>query len=613
MRLTAEASLPPMTKTATLLMTLALVAGSASARGTCAPELFLPDDDPSLWGRTFGGDCYSVIDNAPLPNPVTGSGGTLQALAYDLYEQGVEVSDEQAQAVHDALHRAVTFAAELGSDVSVGRHVRVVLTDQSGASSTTNGESDVRNNRCYIAISPHGHGRGSIELSRIVAHELFHCIQDQTFGTAYWEDATGEDDDPLSWYLEGGANWFAFSAIPNVPLDEGNAAHNWLLWFEFRHRHLDIRKMDYGAWPVFAWHAEAYGARATMDYLRRLDGHGDSVASILDTLEDQDWLDFATRYSAFHIRLPDGRRVLPSRRDSRPTTHIREDKEESFVRKFGRLARSGFVLGPGQWRLTLPEGGDGFVSGVLENGDPDGLWIPLDGPLTLETVCGETEPFVLVGYGIDPDEVPLKVRFEKAGDSCIRSCDHLPDGLDPCLLGRWQDVNFVAPDHAMAASVELLAVDQPPPVWTFFDNRGFRSDQPFHMDMIEREGDQWVRTVTSYSVNAGLGFWGTGDGKLYVCEERDVSRGKMTRTSSAGRGGSGPLDTDKDLVAEGQERNMTFDYTCQDDTLTIRNPSQGLVRGEFRRVGAAPEVPEDTLGAPDGLLPMPRPGGDHGD
>lgn len=517
-------------------------------------------------------------------------------------QDGVTVGDDRLDAIADALRTAAATAATLGDGIKYGREIRVVLAANrnAGAEGEARYESGRDWSHCNLALTPDAYADTVGHLKLVVAHELFHCIQDGTWGPTYFQArALGTEPDPRFWYLEGGADWFAHHAIVEADLER-------LRTFEYRTKIWDFTRMEYATWPFWSWFAERNGAQEAFRMLGNIAAGIDNAKEIVALLDDEEWYAFATAYAAFQITLPGGRRVVPAVRDHRPTEEVRDDKEQEFRVPLGTIRRAKLVFEPGKWELTPGSGGTVFMSGLLPNGDPDGAWFPIDGTVIIETACDTGEEFVIASFGVKPDEEIYTFDIKRIDDTCETSCEKLPETFDQCLIGRWRDDTWQEPTEATSPGTELVHVDHPAPIWTFYDNGLFRSDGPFVMETLTTSVEGWIRVLTHYRMSAALGYWGTQSGKLYVCEDEEVYRGFQVMSSSAGVGGRGSLYQDVDLVAEGQERDMRFTYKCEGNTLTMRSGLLGFVRGEFSRVGAAPEVDDAAVFAPHDLLPIPE-------
>ncbi|KIC47147.1 hypothetical protein RA28_05520 [Ruegeria sp. ANG-S4] len=580
---------------------VAVMTSTAAAQGLerCAPELdprVLPHQSMFLDFRTSM--CtWPVVDNFRIWDDDP-EGAILHV------EIGVEVGapDNPAgvEAIANAIRHSMVAARLLGSDIDFGKVLKLVVSKTRHPKA--DGESFYRSglnwSRCNIAIGPNMFTDDPLILQRTVAHEIFHCIVRKHLGNSFAGRGLAIEPDPRFWYLEGSADWFGQFAIPNAPMVD-------LVAFEFWADEKDFTELEYTAWPFFAWMSAKDGPSAILPFMKGIARDVDNAREINRLMEPERWYDFAKLYSAYHISLRDGRSLSPSHRNPRASYRLDEDQTLGVEVPLGKLMRTTLILAPGQWRLVPKDGGTIFLSDALPNGDPDGSWIPIDSEVIIDTRCDEDLELVLVSFGVDKDTSRYSIRADRVGDTCRRSCSNLPTAFDECLVGRWRDDTWVPPTESTVPGTEVLYMNHPPPVWTFYPGGLFRSDQPFASDVIARDGANWVRTQTVYNLNAALGYWGSSGPNLYVCEDRDVARGYGDFVTSDGHRSVGSLDSNNDLRLEGQDRHYEFEYICGAEELRIRGSVLGSISGRFTRISPAPEIEEGLPEAPTNVLPVP--------
>lgn len=310
----------------------------------------------------------------------------------------------------------------------VGRAVRVILT------AVSDGESlaweEMNDVGCFIVVDPGSwttdEGRDGIPIT--MAHELFHCVQDAVLPTAVVDAGSGSGDDRIynDWWLEGSAEWFGIMAQPDQERTDLAAE------FEELTDHLALSDFgrsgitsadfveSYSGWPFFAWYSEKHSAHAVLPFLRQLPRKLHTPTDVARELDHAAWGEFATRYSAFTIRMSGVGRIDPDSRDAQPAERIGEGTH-TIERPTAHMIRERIDLEPGSWALESTANGDNgdmFVSRVKGDGDPDGSWQGLDQRREIKSVCGEPVELMIAGFGSDPDATPFTYSVERIDDDC---------------------------------------------------------------------------------------------------------------------------------------------------------------------------------------------------
>jgi hypothetical protein len=323
-------------------------------------------------------------------------------------------------AVLEGLRRGDAAAARFGGRLRVPP-LTVMLARDFERTATEQAEAFVAGGRCTVVVAPTAwQGAARPDLSFTLAHELFHCVEQQTLGVR------------SAWWTEGAAEWFAHEAIADAPLA-----------FVDRHELSADRKaltrLDYAAWPFFAWYASRVGTAAVFDYLRA-QGRGDPAAeSVGAGLPAAAWRDYATTAASYRITLPDGRRILPAARAPRRQRLGEDGATIALSLRPAQMVRETLLLPSGVWRLAgeAPAATALAWSLIDDSGMPDGVWISLGNVSTIVVPCARQLRLMLAGASAMPATAHL--RLTRLGEACDAThCGALPFRPDACFVGDWQ-------------------------------------------------------------------------------------------------------------------------------------------------------------------------------
>lgn len=297
----------------------------------------------------------------------------------------------------------------------------------------------------------------------ILAHELFHTVQNMTF-------EGHEAEQGAYWWSEGSANWFAYSAVHGATYHDHKSADFLDL--------MDIKPLNEFSYPaqVFHFWASRY---FDQEYVLGMGFHGDdrlaTLSGAADTMAPEHWLEWASVHLNPGLSYPDGR-PLPSAPSTNITVPV--PAERSSCREDEEDERAGHTAPPlSAQLLTLHLEGDTSdktlrvhaadawvrILGAggkidIQTGTKD---IPLSGQQTLKAaaIVPGTQGMQLWFEIIDPrTEMGSAARaaassndngsadsssaVETASTSC--GCDPLPAGhapIDACIIGDWEYVS----------------------------------------------------------------------------------------------------------------------------------------------------------------------------
>ncbi|MFN3958919.1 MAG: hypothetical protein ACK4NP_03290 [Parvularculaceae bacterium] len=200
-------------------------------------------------------------------------------------------------------------------------------------------------NDCPIVIYP------SREISagaqrRILAHELFHCIQFDT-----WPEQT-RDEEGTAWWREGSAEWFEDFALPGDWEDSSLPQSVGL--FEENCETKALHEQRYANIVLFGW-LHQQGLPRLINFIGALARDGEAAEDGLRrAMTAAEYNRFAQDYVEDRIVLPSGWRVVGSRRPLTPagTTTGEPDADpdiERPVRKAFTIVRQKVEFAPGEY------------------------------------------------------------------------------------------------------------------------------------------------------------------------------------------------------------------------------------------------------------------------
>lgn len=520
-------------------------------------------------------DCY-VYDTYPL--------GTDR---YRIYVPESYRDDASRMAMVRAAGEAVVRADAFYTRLESFRPIRIVFTPAPAtvggmpASVLAHVPGLVPAAYCPITVWAASEGLGLGDFRQTVAHEIFHCVQEDTRGLGPLAPNAYED---AEWWVEGAAEYFSNVVYPRVDYED-----RWLSKFETNAFSMGIHEMSYEANLFFQYLEQALGEPgAVFAFMSRLSTQRGEAAQVAALSAqpgiDRIFHDFAEAYADGGI-MDTGRRPIRRLR-LEPIYIVPTDSEQLNNRPF-RLKFFDAEYDEGE-KVTVRLGrdGDGLSGRLSTRPAPD------DGTDWQETErveidgCDNTGRFFLV-TSTDPstrDEVVFDYEptVEEA-DDCEEEEEPPPVACGPvpeCVVGTWEpafdtvfsDANMRAmypDDRGQALQFDgasgqvRLRIDASGAMTYTYDNLAIRTSGNTSSGQVQTR-------MTFHGESAAQAC--DADGRLqFEPRESDV-RTNVTMTIPGIGEVDGPMNLN-DVFSEAEQGSAT--YTCSDSTLrlTISGPT----------------------------------------
>lgn len=314
----------------------------------------------------------------------------------------------------EALASGVGRAIDALGTGRLPREITVFLTSATDSDPTL-GEvhadaARIPGGECRVTFYKLAGGASPAEFTFTTAHEIFHCVQNET-----WPDAARVDE--AGWWAEGSAEYFAHLAAPDAGGGQG-----WIDAFDTDSLRLSLTEMEYQNVVFFAWLGDAGGPSAVGTFLARM-RPGDQLSLLQGLVPQSDWIRFVEAWLDGQIALPGGRAIQPGPMAT----------GEKVFTASGDLTLRAKPYAIDRWGATFPEGkrfdlthattGAGHMAmKILNSSDP---WA--DPPEKINT-CDEGQRHILYLTSTDGDsDATLTVTTDE--DTTGGTC---------CLIGEWQ-------------------------------------------------------------------------------------------------------------------------------------------------------------------------------
>jgi hypothetical protein len=434
-------------------------------------------------------------------------------------------------------------------------------------------------NDCPIVIYP------SREISaaaqrRILAHELFHCVQFDT-----WPEQT-RDEDGTSWWREGSAEWFEDFALPGDWEDSSLPQSVGL--FEENCETKALHEQRYANIVLFGW-LHQQGLPRLVTFIGALARGGEAAEDGLRrAMTAAEYNRFAQDYVEDRIILPSGWRVVGSRRPLTPagTTTGEPDADpdiERPVRKAFTIVRQKVEFAPGEY---APDGELGDEKSVFS--EAPGRWSAL--PERLVVACGERKEFRIVGMPVEasPAAVKIKPRTDKAVQCGECGATGGAVRRAGCVVGSWRQVR--GPDCSWIATlgasmrgvtVTPLACEPGEAEATFNRDGSFEGVlrnalRRVQIEMPSRRGRPTQMTMENeITLAKGACLWRADDasGSLRLCSTTTTGDGVM-RMSGVEEASGAPIEIERPMAFR-PVAQLDLAYSCAGDRMTITVPAPG--------------------------------------
>jgi hypothetical protein len=243
-----------------------------------------------------------------------------------------------------------------------------------------------------------------------LAHEIFHCAQQQTWPAAM--RVAGND-----WWVEGSAEYFANLAVPGSPFGWG-----WINAFDTASLTRSITDMAYANVVFFTWIDNRDGPAGVGAFLDQMRG-GDQTAVLRSLVPQDQWISFIEAWLDGQITQPGGGAIVPA-----PYAHF----AKVFRRSDELAMETGAYVIP-RWGATFVENKRFDLTLNPGSGTPTVHMRPLDGtgwadpPPQINTCVGEEQYIVYAATVDGPADATLSVETDD--DTTGGAC---------CLIGEWK-------------------------------------------------------------------------------------------------------------------------------------------------------------------------------
>jgi hypothetical protein len=558
---------------AALVSSLWLTSLSAQAGfPDCADPSYRAQFDPRL--ETIPYDC---VERLRIDVP-TGSGVSEMRLIHDrnaawaLSPGVVEEFERGLRASADALELIGPFRLD---------HVTVLLIDglppREGSSedfSNIAAQAGASHSECRIGIYLLSAAGRMEHAASVVAHELFHCVQEATLSAAQMRSSGGGTGAGGDWWLEGSAEWFAALALPELgPLADRLAR------FDDVSDDTPLYEMAYEAVVFFLWLNDEKGPASIMPFLRGMAGSagaGAQRSAMQGALGEDEWLTFAEAYIDRRIKHPHGTAISvnPSDGDTWRWTETRTQRIalQPFV-----IRRGWIEFDCGKWATGVRP--DRSYAARSEGGS----WGDLPDPI--DTNAGDDARFRFVGFAARSSDLTLRVRgdLEAGCQPCGGSA-----AIDACLVGTWQQTGGGPVEWMQRVmSRRFIAHGERRNVVTVYQSDGTYASAPLTVELTTHmETRRGVVRGDGHAVAQGAGRWSAEGGRLNVCQDRLRFHGTTTMTAPDGSRTTMPVPMPRG------SGTVTMQYACSrtslETTLTFPGIPQPMVT-QYSRISRTRE------------------------
>jgi hypothetical protein len=416
--------------------------------------------------------------------------------AWALSSGVVEEFERGLRASADALRRIGPFRLD---------HVTVLLIDglpprdrSSEDFSNIAAQTAASGSECRIGVYLLSAGGRMEHAASVVAHELFHCVQEATLSPAQIGSSSGGTGAGGDWWLEGSAEWFAALALPEL-----GALPDRLARFDDVSDDTPLYEMAYEAVVFFLWLSDEKGPASIVPFLRGMAGSAGAGAqrrAMQSALSEDEWLTFAEAYLDRRIKHPHGTTISvnPSEGD---TWRWIETRTQRIVLKPFVIRRGWVEFDCGKWATTVRP--DQSYAARSEGGS----WADLPGHI--DTNAGDDARFRFAGFAARSSDLALQVK----GD--------LEAGCRPCgdrrLPGRylaaerWRAGRMDAARHAWAVHRAWRAPE-------------CRDRLSIRRDLCDGPGDRGIKDTNGDAARRRAWRWSRrfSDDRPLVCRRRSA-------------------------------------------------------------------------------------------
>jgi hypothetical protein len=413
---------------------------------------------------------------------------------------------------------------------------------------------------CQITLWLLGPGATADHGAAVVAHELFHCVQDASLSQAQMRTVEGSSSG--RWWIEGSASWFMTLAVPAPAYMRTRVAV-----FDRDSPRVALNQMSYDAYVFFAWLAGAHGMEAVMPFLHAMAPSADEAAqraAMTRALSAEEWLHFAEDYLDQRIR--DGHGVdigstpLQGATYTWDATRTQRVALQPFV-----LMRADLTVRCGRWRFEpAPARFHAASPGTSE------AWAPV--PASLDAMDGERE-FRFAGMAAGSDGVALRIAGTREASCSECAGTH---EVDQCLVGTWELTTHGAEQwmREHGQTLQLTSVARANNTMTLLEDGTFATGAA-RVDATVRSDDM---RGAGGMVGQSSGRWSAAGGRFNVCPDATALTGTVT-VIVHGRSVTVPTPS-------GPALDSSQPYTCNGTSLqvTMSMGSAGTVQSVYTKV-----------------------------
>jgi hypothetical protein len=524
--------------------------------------------------------------------------GNILRVYYPEFWSGDEEKEALIGNTLDALADAVITYS--GFDALTIKNVNLLFSILPDGS--TNGEQyyfDIDNQACPITMFPRAAQSYNLEqYKQIVAHEMFHCVQD-------WSFTNTKPYSIQKWWLEGSAHYFSNLVYPNANREWAS-----LPWFDQDSVTQSIFQMTYENFVFFQYMGNKYSPEVLIDILDRLSAYGehDGQRAALAAVQGMEgnFNQFVVEYLSIGVLDSGGGRITTDPAKTTGTKPIKDKGEVQFTtgafiatRYYADYEKEKRFL-----QSPIEEGNGSFSSVEYDLKKVINAWSSL--PPEVRSKCKENIRYLFVVTTTNEGYYTHSANVNEAEKA---ECD-------PCLLGTWD----VDPESYKAFMERIMAQAD---TGGMAINLGIGGHQYLQFvvdgkvysqreDFSIRINDQLTTIINgsgsgSYSAN---GKEMTVSNFLDVTESvgLDVGDGQITYSTDGSQANFSifGMDYSSPTIGPGLNEGNTpqtrsVEYVCEKDTLTITMPDFGDLL--LNRVDKILPTPIPTPGTPD--IPNP--------
>ncbi|MEJ2486184.1 MAG: hypothetical protein P8Y68_10655, partial [Anaerolineales bacterium] len=362
--------------------------------------------------------------------------GNILRVYYPEFWSGDEEKEALIGNTLDALADAVITYS--GFDALTIKNVNLLFSILPDGS--TNGEQyyfDIDNQACPITMFPRAAQSYNLEqYKQIVAHEMFHCVQD-------WSFTNTKPYSIQKWWLEGSAHYFSNLVYPNANREWAS-----LPWFDQDSVTQSIFQMTYENFVFFQYMGNKYSPEVLIDILDRLSAYGehDGQRAALAAVQGMEgnFNQFVVEYLSIGVLDSGGGRITTDPAKTTGTKPIKDKGEVQFTtgafiatRYYADYEKEKRFL-----QSPIEEGNGSFSSVDYDLKKVINAWSSL--PPEVRSKCKENIRYLFVVTTTNEGYYTHSANVNEADKA---ECD-------PCLLGTWD----VDPESFAAYMERIMAL-----------------------------------------------------------------------------------------------------------------------------------------------------------